>query len=115
MRKILIHFFLLILFQNLSFSQTNYYVSPSGSDSNNGSINSPWETIQYGLNQLYYGDTLHITLCFIIPEINIIKIKWKKSVPTLLLILKKRLIFSTHLNILLPLKVRVIFCLSVVS
>ena len=44
----------------LSFAQTNYYVSTTGSDSNNGSISTPWLTIQYGVSQLTPGDTLNV-------------------------------------------------------
>jgi hypothetical protein len=40
--------------------QTNYYVSVSGSNSNNGMLSSPWLTIQHGLNQLGNGDTLNV-------------------------------------------------------
>mgnify|MGYP001165532094 FL=1 len=44
-----------------SFSQTNYYIATTGDDFNNGSIGTPWQTIQYGVNQLNSGDTLNIT------------------------------------------------------
>jgi parallel beta-helix repeat protein len=37
-----------------------YYVSPSGSDSNNGSIGSPWKTIQKATSTLVAGDTVLI-------------------------------------------------------
>jgi hypothetical protein len=36
----------------------DYYVSTSGSDSNNGSINSPFKTIQKGINSTASGDTV---------------------------------------------------------
>ena len=42
-------------------ASTEYYVSPDGNDSNNGSKNSPWRTIQHGLDDLNPGDTLNIT------------------------------------------------------
>jgi hypothetical protein len=35
-----------------------YYVSPEGNDSNIGSIQSPWKTINHGVEQLEPGDTL---------------------------------------------------------
>jgi len=41
-------------------AQTNYYVSTTGNNSNNGSLSSPWQTIQFGVNQLSAGDTLFI-------------------------------------------------------
>lgn len=37
----------------------NYYVSPNGNNSNTGSINNPWKTINYGQGQLSPGDTLY--------------------------------------------------------
>ncbi len=37
----------------------SYYISPTGSDSNNGSINSPWLTIAHASAQLKPGDTLY--------------------------------------------------------
>ena len=55
---------LFVLFSSFLFSQNTFYVAPSssgGSDSNNGSIGSPFETIQYGVNQLSSGgDKLYI-------------------------------------------------------
>lgn len=36
------------------------YVSPTGSDSNSGTITSPWLTISYGISQLQAGYTLFI-------------------------------------------------------
>ena len=54
---------LLILFlivTNLVLSQNTYYVATSGNNSNSGVINSPWLTIQFGVNQLQAGDTLLI-------------------------------------------------------
>jgi hypothetical protein len=37
-----------------------YYVSPSGDDSGNGSIQAPWRTIEYGLEEIQPGDTLFL-------------------------------------------------------
>ncbi len=54
---------LLFVFISWSFfvnGQTNYYVSPGGINTNNGSFSSPWLTMQYGLNQLSAGDTLNV-------------------------------------------------------
>ncbi|RYY76894.1 MAG: DUF1565 domain-containing protein [Gammaproteobacteria bacterium] len=39
---------------------TNYYVSPSGNDSNNGSINAPFKTIQRAANLVNAGDTVYV-------------------------------------------------------
>ncbi len=56
--------FFFVLFSISLYSQSTFYVAPSssgGSDSNNGSIGSPFETIQYGINQLSSGgDILYI-------------------------------------------------------
>ena len=38
-------------------AQTNYYVSTSGDDSNNGSITTPFRTIEKLLNVIQPGDT----------------------------------------------------------
>jgi len=54
---------LLFIISLNSFSST-YYVAPSSSggddDTGDGSISSPWETIQYAVNQLSAGDILYI-------------------------------------------------------
>ncbi len=42
-----------------SAAQT-FYVSTLGDDSNDGSLSAPWRTIQYGVNQMQAGMTLHI-------------------------------------------------------
>ena len=36
------------------------YVSPAGNDSNDGSINSPWRTVQHAVNQVRAGETLYV-------------------------------------------------------
>lgn len=59
MKKKFIH----ILFLIQSFvivSQTNYYVSPTGNNTNPGSLSLPWQSIQFGLNHLSAGDTLNL-------------------------------------------------------
>ena len=39
----------------------NYYVATNGRNGNNGiSLATPWATWQYGVSQLYPGDTLFI-------------------------------------------------------
>ncbi len=38
----------------------SYYVSPSGSDKNNGTLNSPWRTLEHGLSKLSAGDVLNL-------------------------------------------------------
>lgn len=49
-----------VLITALGMAQNNYYISTAGSNGANGSISTPWETIQYGVGQLNAGDTLHI-------------------------------------------------------
>jgi hypothetical protein len=38
----------------------NYYVAPTGSNSNNGSLSSPWKTIQYAVSKAIAGDTVNV-------------------------------------------------------
>src|SRR6266487_1507660 len=42
------------------FAASSYYVSPSGNDSNPGTINAPWKTLTYAGGQLAAGDTLYV-------------------------------------------------------
>ncbi len=51
---------LITIVSTFSFSQNNYFVATTGNNSNNGSLSSPWATIQHGVNQLTAGDTLNI-------------------------------------------------------
>ena len=41
-------------------SGTHYYVSPNGNDSNNGSQQNPWATIQHAANIANAGATVHV-------------------------------------------------------
>jgi parallel beta-helix repeat protein len=43
-----------------NYSHTNYYVSTSGSDSNDGSAAHPWATIQHASNLAQPGWTVHV-------------------------------------------------------
>jgi parallel beta-helix repeat protein len=52
-------FGLLLLVPSYVFA-SDYYVSNSGNDGNNGSINSPWKTIQKAANTMVAGDTAYI-------------------------------------------------------
>ncbi|HKK41370.1 MAG TPA: DUF1565 domain-containing protein, partial [Bacteroidales bacterium] len=52
---------ILVLFFNFSLSATNYYISVSGSDSNNGSANSPWRTLSYACSHATSaGDVINV-------------------------------------------------------
>jgi hypothetical protein len=52
---------LLLCLKLHSYSQKSIYISKSGSNSNNGSKNAPFLTIQYGLNNVSTNDTIFIT------------------------------------------------------
>ncbi len=60
MNKQLIFLILNFLFLLTLEAQTNYYVSPTGSDSNPGTINQPWKTIQHAANSVSAGDTVFV-------------------------------------------------------
>ncbi len=49
-----------LLMSGVTFSQTSWYVSKSGSDSNSGTIDSPLLTVQAGLNKMNTADVLYI-------------------------------------------------------
>ena len=51
---------LLLIIPIITQAQNDYYVSTTGSNANDGSLANPWQTIQYGVNQLAAGDTLNI-------------------------------------------------------
>ena len=53
--------FILVLFFNITASATNYYISVSGNDSNNGSSSAPWRTLSYACSQAKTaGDIIHV-------------------------------------------------------
>ena len=49
-----------LIMMAFQLNAASFYVSKTGNDSNNGSSNSPWLTIQYAVNQLNAGDTLSV-------------------------------------------------------
>jgi hypothetical protein len=51
---------LILVCSAYGLGQSNYYVSVTGKNSNSGTIENPWQTIQYGLNKLASGDTLNV-------------------------------------------------------
>ena len=51
---------LLSIIWPIAMQGAQYYVSTNGSNSNNGSLNSPWQTLQYALGRLSPGDTLYL-------------------------------------------------------
>ena len=57
MRHLLI---LLWLCYNLTVSGTTYYISTSGSNSNNGSSGSPWATLAYACTRTTAGDVINV-------------------------------------------------------
>jgi parallel beta-helix repeat protein len=46
--------------KRVSKGEKNYYVSPKGSDRNNGSLKHPWMTIEHAASWLQPGDTVHV-------------------------------------------------------
>lgn len=61
MKKTLSVFFTLLLsvFTNL-YSQTEFYVSPTGSDTNPGTLELPWKTVSKAANTLTAGQTAYV-------------------------------------------------------
>lgn len=53
-------FLTVLFFSQFSLAATYYYVATNGSDSNPGSINQPFKTINRGASVLSAGDTLYI-------------------------------------------------------
>ena len=51
-----------IIIPDISYaaSGTIYYVSTTGNDNNNGSLDAPWKTIQKACNTVVAGDTVYI-------------------------------------------------------
>ncbi len=50
----------LLLTVNATSSGSAFYVSPSGSDSNAGTLSSPWRTIQHAADSVQAGDTVYV-------------------------------------------------------
>jgi hypothetical protein len=50
--KILIQTIIVLIIFNISFAQTNYYVSTTGSDANDGSQLHPWATIEHAVSSV---------------------------------------------------------------
>ena len=48
------------LTESRTMQATEYYVSPNGSDNNNGTLDSPWQTLGYALGRLLPGDVLYL-------------------------------------------------------
>ena len=48
------------LFSIACFTQNNYYVATTGNDADDGSLATPWQSIQYAVTQLSAGDVLEI-------------------------------------------------------
>lgn len=59
-RFILVQLCLLSLFSIIGAYCGEFYVSPTGSDENEGSVDNPWRSLEYSFNQLVPGDTLYL-------------------------------------------------------
>lgn len=57
-------------FQLQAFA-TDFYVSTTGSNGNDGSLNNPWLTLQYSIDQLQPGDVLHVKAGVFYEKFNI--------------------------------------------
>jgi parallel beta-helix repeat protein len=60
MKRGLMILFLGIVFLMGSVSGASYYVSIEGSDSDSGTVDSPWRTIQHSANLMVAGDTVYV-------------------------------------------------------
>jgi len=61
MKRTTLNFVPLILISIQTLGQTNYFVSPSGNNSNAGtSTDQSWQTIQYAVGSVSAGDTINI-------------------------------------------------------
>jgi hypothetical protein len=61
MKKMLAHLLVtLLLISAGTVYAADYYVAPTGSDSNNGSLGSPWATINHADSVVVAGDTVHV-------------------------------------------------------
>lgn len=59
--KIVITFFAIFLISTITAKATNYYVSPIGSNANNGTFAQPFQSVQYALNTANMGgDTVFV-------------------------------------------------------
>jgi hypothetical protein len=62
----------IVLFLSVAAPATTYYVSTSGSNSNDGlSTSSPWRSIQYAANHMQAGDTVQVLAGIYHETINI--------------------------------------------
>ena len=68
---------------SLSYAGKSYYVSPSGSDSNSGSINSPWKDIEASVIKISPGDVLYLRGGEYVPGYSIYIRKWSGGAPGL--------------------------------
>jgi hypothetical protein len=60
MKQILVILLFLTGSMSSSFSQNNYFVSPSGNNADNGDTTHPWQTIQYAVDHSNDYDTINI-------------------------------------------------------
>ncbi|MCJ7570291.1 MAG: hypothetical protein MUO82_00210 [Candidatus Thermoplasmatota archaeon] len=68
MKRIILFIIICILLSPTSFftigivnaDSNNYYVSTTGDNANDGSLESPWKTIEYAVTQTSSGDTINI-------------------------------------------------------
>jgi hypothetical protein len=71
------------MFSSLVYA-TEYYTSPSGNDSNSGTINSPFKTIGKGVEKLKAGDILYLRTGTYVEEIYVTQSGNEKSPITIM-------------------------------
>ena len=59
----------------------DYFVSPTGSDSQSGTVGEPFATIQKGVAQLRVGDTLHLREGSYHEQVRIVSLHGRKDKP----------------------------------
>lgn len=60
MRQIVTSFAVFLMLSPAAQAANSYYVSPSGRDSGDGSISSPWLTLQHAADMVGPGDTVQV-------------------------------------------------------
>lgn len=60
MKKTLIQIIFYIISFCLSAQATNYYISPNGTDSNNGTYSNPFQTLETAINLIQPGDSIFL-------------------------------------------------------
>ena len=60
MKKLVLLSLLAMIFFGYTIGQSNYYVSTTGDDDGTGTVDDPWQTIQYAMDAAGAGSTVYI-------------------------------------------------------